>query len=362
MRRALALAAQGLGRTSPNPVVGAVVVREGAVVGEGWHHAAGLPHAEVEALRAAGEAARGATVYVTLEPCSHFGRTPPCTGALIEAGVARVVYACPDCDERCAGKADALLQAAAISTQCGPLGAEALRLNEAYYKFKRTGRPFLTLKLALTLDGRCATRTGDSQWITSEESRRRVHEMRDQADAVMVGSGTVLADSPRLTVRLVEPRDGRQPVRVVLAPEGLAPDQPMLQEPGRTIVFTGPEARGAEASEAVEVVRLAAGEGRLDLEEVLAELGWRNIMSVLLEGGPTLAGRFLEQGLVDKLVFFYAPKLLLDDEARGPRVRGREVARMAEALEYQMDAIERVGAEVMVTLYPAPGGTPCSPA
>jgi diaminohydroxyphosphoribosylaminopyrimidine deaminase/5-amino-6-(5-phosphoribosylamino)uracil reductase len=352
MRRALELAALGLGRTSPNPAVGAVVVREGAVVGEGWHHAAGQPHAEVEALRAAGEGARGATIYVTLEPCSHFGRTPPCTGALIAAGVARVVYACPDCDERCAGKADALLQAAGIQTRCGPLGAEALRLNEAYYKFKRTGRPFVTLKLALTLDGRCATRRGDSRWITGEPARRRVHEMRDQSDAVMVGSGTALADSPRLTVRLTEPRDGRQPLRVVLAPEGLAPDQPMLREPGRTLIFTGPAARGAEASETVEIVRLAAGGRRLDLAQVLAELGQRQVMSVLLEGGPTLAGRFLEQGLVDKLVFFYAPKLLLDEEAAGPRVPGREVGRIAEALEYRLDAVEQVGADFMVTLYP----------
>jgi diaminohydroxyphosphoribosylaminopyrimidine deaminase/5-amino-6-(5-phosphoribosylamino)uracil reductase len=357
MRRALVLAAQGLGRTSPNPAVGAVVVKHDAVVGEGWHHAAGQPHAEVEALRAAGEAARGATVYVTLEPCSHFGRTPPCTDALIQAGVARVVYACPDCDERCAGQADALLQAAGIGTECGPLGEEARRLNEAYYKFKRTGRPFVTLKLALTLDGRCATRAGDSQWITSEASRRRVHQLRDQSDAVMAGAGTAQCDRPRLTVRLVEPRDGRQPVRVVLAGDGLDAEQPLLQEPGRTLIFTGPEpSRRPEASPTVEIVALPERAGHLDLEEVLAELGRRDIMSVLLEGGPSLAGRFLEQGLVDKLVFFYAPKLLLDDQARGPQVRGRKVARMAEALNFEMDAVERVGPDLIVTLYP------CSPA
>jgi diaminohydroxyphosphoribosylaminopyrimidine deaminase/5-amino-6-(5-phosphoribosylamino)uracil reductase len=361
MRQALALAAQGLGRTSPNPAVGAVVVKDGAVVGQGWHRAAGQPHAEVEALREAGEAARGATVYVTLEPCSHHGRTPPCTAALIAAGVKRVVYACPDCDERCAGKAEAILREAGIEAQCGPLGDEARRLNEAYFKFKQTCRPFVTLKLALTLDGRCSTRTGDSKWITSEESRRRVHQMRDQVDAVMVGGGTVRDDSPRLTVRLVEPRDGRQPIRVVLDTDGISREEPMLREPGETIIFMSRQSYNEiqygdsylpEESDQVEIVPLWARQYHLDLEEVLEELGSRDIMSVLLEGGPSLAGRFLEEGLVDKLVFFYAPKLLLDDEAFGPRVRDREVGSIAEALNFEIEAVERVGPDLMVTLYP----------
>lgn len=359
MRQALALAAQGLGRTSPNPAVGAVVVREGVVVGEGWHRAAGQPHAEVEALRAAGAAARGATVYVTLEPCSHHGRTPPCTDALLAAGVARVVYACGDCDERSAGRAEAILQAAGVATQCGPLGEEARRLNEAFFKHNRTGRPFVTLKLALTLDGRCATRTGDSKWITSEESRRRVHQMRDQADAVMVGAGTVRADNPQLTVRDPEPPDGRQPLRIVLDVEGMSVHQPMLGQPGKTLLFTSREARSL-VSDTIEVVPLDARSGHLDLAEVLAEVGRRDIMSVLLDGGPSLAGRFLEQGLVDKLVFFYAPKLLLDDEARGPRVPEREVGRIAEALNYRIDSVEQVGPDLMVTLYPE-NLTPLSP-
>jgi len=189
MRQALALAAQGLGRTSPNPSVAAVLVRDGEVVGEGWHHAAGAPHAEVEAIREAGDRARGATAYVTLEPCSHYGRTPPCTEALIAAGVARVVFACADCDTRCAGKAAGILREAGVEVEGGLLDAEAQRLNEAFFKHKQTGLPFVTLKLALTLDGRMATRAGDSQWVTSEESRRRVHLLRDQSDVVMVGAG-----------------------------------------------------------------------------------------------------------------------------------------------------------------------------
>ena len=346
------------------------MVKDGAVVGSGYHHAAGQPHAEVEALREAGEAARGATVYVTLEPCSHHGRTLPCTEALIAAGVARVVYACPDCDERCAGKADALLQAAGIAAQCGPLGDEARRLNEAYFKFKQTGRPFVTLKLALTLDGRCATREGDSQWITSEESRRRVHQMRDQAEAVLVGPTTARCDDPRLTVRAFEPRDGRQPVRVVLDVDGIGKDSAMLREPGKTIIFMSQQSADEmdwsetylpEESDTVEILALRARAHHLDLSEVLRHLGKRNLMSVLLEGGPSLAGQFLEQGLVDKLVFFYAPKLLLDDQARGPRVPDRQVAKIAEALNYRIDAVEQVGPDLMVTLYPVGSLTPLPP-
>lgn len=364
MRQALALAAQGLGRTSPNPAVGAVVVRDGQVVGEGWHRAAGEPHAEVEALQAAGARARGATLYVSLEPCSHYGRTPPCTEALIRAGVSRVVYACADCDERCAGQAAPALRAAGIEVVAGVLEGEARRLNEAYFKFKQTGRPFVTLKLALTLDGRCATRAGDSRWITSEEARRRVHQLRDQADAVMVGSGTVLTDDPRLTVRLVKPHDGRQPVRVVIDPQGLTRAHWLYQEPGRAILVMdrrtyeesvdcgGGLLRGGDN---LEILLLNAPGGNFDLEEVLRSLGERNLVSILLEGGPTLAGSFLRQGLVDKLIFFYAPKLLLDEQARGPRVPGLEVAKIAEALNYQIDAAERVGPDLMVTLYP------CSP-
>lgn len=337
------------------------MVRDGAVVGEGWHRAAGQPHAEVEALAAAGEAARGATVYVTLEPCSHYGRTPPCTEALIAAGVKRVVYACLDCDERCAGKAEALLREAGIETEGGPLAEEARRLNEAYFKFKQTGLPFVTLKLALTLDGRCATRIGDSQWITSEQARRRVHRMRDQADAVMIGEGTLLADNPRLTVRLVEPRDGRQPVRVIVAVDGVGVYHPILQEPGRTVIVMSrrayelrPESGRAlpEESDQVRLLPVTERHGHLDLPEALRALAGEDLLSILLEGGPSLAGRFLEQGLVDKLVFFYAPKLLLDDQAAGPRVRGRSVTQMSEALNYRMDAVEQVGPDLMVTLYP----------
>lgn len=354
MRQALALAAQGLGRTSPNPAVGAVVVSGGEVVGTGFHRAAGQPHAEVEALAAAGERAREATVYVTLEPCSHYGRTPPCTEALQQAGVTRVVYACEDCDSRCAGKAAPFLRSAGIEVEAGLLAAEARRLNEAFFQHKQTGRPLVTLKLALTLEGRMATRTGDSQWITSEASRHRVQLLRDQSDAVMVGAGTVARDDPRLTVRLSpeEQRDTRQPLAVLLCPDGVPTGARVLRGGRPVLVFSAPGAAAAAPLDAPEVVEVPGAEGRLDLPAVLHELGRRNVMSVLLEGGPTLAGSFLREGLVDKLIVFYAPKLLLDAAAPGPMAPGREVLAMAQALCFEIDAAERIGPDLMVTLYP----------
>jgi diaminohydroxyphosphoribosylaminopyrimidine deaminase/5-amino-6-(5-phosphoribosylamino)uracil reductase len=333
------------------------------VVGAGWHHAAGAPHAEVEAIREAGVRARGATAYVTLEPCSHYGRTAPCTEALISAGVARVVFACADCDVRSAGKATGILREAGVEVEGGLLNAEAQRLNEAFFKHKQTGLPFITLKLALTLDGRMATRAGDSQWVTSEESRRRVHLLRDQSDVVMVGAGTLARDNPRLTVRLGEKerRDARQPLPVILAAEGVPAGARVLRGTHPALVFTAetsgrtgvsPVSVGPElyVPPAVEYVPFPAPEGRLDLPAVLAELGRRKLMSVLLEGGATLAGSFLREGLVDKLLIFYAPKLLLDEGAVGPRVPGLIVEKMAEALDFRLDGVEQIGPDAMLTL------------
>lgn len=387
MRQALELAVQGLGRTSPNPAVGAVIVRDGEVVGEGWHRAAGQPHAEIEALRQAGERARGATLYVTLEPCSHHGRTPPCTTAILEAGIARVFYACPDCDPRCAGRAEDLLARAGVEVACGPLTEEGQELNQAYFKHKQTGRPYVTLKLALTLDGRMATRTGDSRWITSEEARRRVHALRDQSDAVLVGAGTVAQDDPQLTARLENPRDGHQPRPVVLAADGISPQARLLRGPARPILFVAPGNIGFQAchgrtgvppvpeghavvspthesplscqerglgGEAPEIVPVPGADGLLDLPAVLTELGRRSIMSVLVEGGAALAGSFLHAGLVDKLLLFYAPRLLLDREAPGPYAPDLCVPRMAEALNLRLAGAELVGPDLMLTLYPSP--------
>jgi diaminohydroxyphosphoribosylaminopyrimidine deaminase/5-amino-6-(5-phosphoribosylamino)uracil reductase len=237
MERALSLAAQGRGRTSPNPMVGAVLTRQGVIVGEGYHAYAGGDHAEVVALKAAGEAARGAVCYVTLEPCAHYGKTPPCAESLVKAEVTRVVVATYDPNPLVAGEGARRLREAAISVEVGLLQEEATRLNEAYFKYIRNREPFVLLKAALSLDGKLATRTGDSQWITGERARRRVHEMRNAVDAVAVGIGTVLRDDPMLTTRL-EGQEGRDPLRVVL-------DSPPTERGGSRRDGTTPRRRGA---------------------------------------------------------------------------------------------------------------------
>lgn len=362
MRRALELAARGIGRTSPNPAVGCVVVADDTVVGEGYHQRAGEAHAEVLALRAARSRAHGAVVYVTLEPCSHQGRTPPCTDALLKAGVARVVYACADCDERSAGKATHILEAGGVSVTAGVLEHEALRLNEAYFKHKRTGMPFVTLKMACSLDGRTATRTGDSHWISGEEARRRVHQMRDRSDAVMVGVGTVLADDPQLTTRLGE-AEARDALRVVV--------DSTARTPPTARVVTGPPGAGcliavgenAPVHRVADLVRAGAqvvtlppasddnGHSRVSLPHLMQELGQRGVMSVLLEGGAALSGAMFDLGLVDKLCLFYAPRLI-GGAGAFPVLGGRGVARADEAVPVRVETIERVGQDILVMGYP----------
>lgn len=318
MHRALELAERGLGRTSPNPSVGAVVARGGTIVGEGYHRRAGEPHAERIALARAGEAARGADVYVTLEPCCHHGRTPPCTDALIESGVARVVYAVPDPDPRGAG-GHAALEAAGIEVEAGLLAAETERLLEGYIRHRRTGRPLVTLKLAMSLDGKIATRTGDSRWISGEASRRMVHATRDRSDAVMIGVGTVLADDPSLTTRLVE---GRDAVRVICDSRARTPADARViaqDSPAACVIAVGetaPEDR-VETLEAAgaEVLRLPERDGRVDLAALMDVLGDRGMLNVLMEGGGTLAWGALEAGVIDRVALFYAPMLLGGDEA-----------------------------------------------
>jgi diaminohydroxyphosphoribosylaminopyrimidine deaminase/5-amino-6-(5-phosphoribosylamino)uracil reductase len=355
MRRALELAARGLGRTSPNPAVGAVVVRAGAIVGEGHHRRAGAPHAEREALANAGEAAEGADLYVTLEPCCHRGRTPPCTEAIVEAGIARVAYACGDPDPRARGRGCRELEGAGIEVEAGMLEEEAERLNEAYLKHKRTGRPFVTLKLAMTLDGKIATRSGESRWITGEAARRRVHEMRDRSDAVMVGVGTVLADDPRLTTRGIEGR--RDALRVICDSRARTPPQAQVvrQEsdaPCLVAVTGGADTERVEALEGAgaEVLSLPARDGRTDLEALSLALGERDIMSVLLEGGGTLAWGALEAGIVDKVALFYAP-MILGGEGAVPAVGGAGIERITDALRLRDMTVERVGDDLLVEGY-----------
>jgi diaminohydroxyphosphoribosylaminopyrimidine deaminase/5-amino-6-(5-phosphoribosylamino)uracil reductase len=349
MRRALKLAAKGRGRTAPNPMVGAVVVRDGRSVGEGYHPRAGEPHAEVFALRAAGDAAAGATLYVTLEPCCHHGRTPPCTDAILAAGVRKVVAAMGDPFPKVSGGGFRVLREAGVDVDVGLLEAEAIDLNRAYVKVQRTGLPWVTLKMAMTLDGKIATRTGDSRWVTGEAARRHVHRLRDWNDAVLVGSGTALADDPELTARL--PR-ARNPVRVIADRRARLPVSSKLANTAHqtpTILLT---AKGAEAgsleARGIQLERIPHSADRLDLRAALARLAERGLHSVLCEGGAGLAGSLLEAGLVDEIAWFIAPKLVGGREAPGP-IGGAGVENMVEAIQLEDIRIRRLGPDLLLT-------------
>jgi len=339
MARALALAERGLETTQPNPRVGCVLAQGGQIVGEGWHERAGEPHAEVNALRAAGPRAVGATAYVTLEPCSHHGRTPPCVEALIAARVARVIFALEDPNPRVRGQGAQALQRAGIAVDSGLLAAAAAELNPGFLKRMRSGRPWVRVKLAMSLDGRTALANGASQWITGAAAREDVQHWRARSSAILTGIGTVLADDPQLTVRLPDPADGGarpQPLRVVLdAQLQTPPDARLLTSAGSVLIMTAasPETGGsgfaarraglAAAGAAIEEVPLAegaaqdagAGTARLRLSEVLDRLARREVNELWVEAGARLAGALLALELIDELVIYLAPKLL------GPRAR-----------------------------------------
>lgn len=352
MARALRLAARGLYTTDPNPRVGCVLVKDGQVVGEGWHRRAGGPHAEIEALRAAGEAARGATAYVSLEPCSHHGRTPPCADALIEAGVARVVAALEDPNPQVAGQGLARLAAAGIRTACGLLEAEAAEINRGFIRRMHTGRPWVTAKLAMSLDGRTALAHGESKWITGDASRRDVHRLRARSSAILTGVATVLADDPALTARL-EGEDILQPLRVVLDSRLRIPaNAQLVRQEGDTLILTVSDAAvWCKALEArgFQVVRLPDdGAGRVSLPAVLDELGRRGINEVMVEAGPVLNGALLQAGLVDEWVVYVSPAVL-GDTARGlfnlPPLAGME-----ERFRLEWRDVRRVGADLRLRL------------
>ncbi|WP_327292131.1 bifunctional diaminohydroxyphosphoribosylaminopyrimidine deaminase/5-amino-6-(5-phosphoribosylamino)uracil reductase RibD [Streptomyces sp. NBC_01198] len=395
MRRAIALSARALGATAPNPVVGCVILdTTGAVVGEGWHRKAGGPHAEVHALRAAGEAARGGTAVVTLEPCNHTGRTGPCAQALIEAGVARVVHAVSDPSPAASGGA-ATLRAAGVDVESGLLAAEAEAVNVAWLTSVRRGRPYVRWKYAATLDGRIAAADGSSRWITSAESRADVHRLRAEADAVVVGSGTLLADDPHLAVRGVE--GAVQPLRVVVDSRAqVTPAARVLDDSAPTLIAVskdadtthlpgvdvlrlpyapdlGPaahetkpaESRPAESkpaesrSEEFKPAETEPAEAKetaptgLDVPTLLAELHARGVRSVLLEGGPTLAGAFVAAGAVDAVVGYLAPALL----GAGPAALGPAgISTIAQALRLDVTDVARLGPDLRITAVPT--GTP----
>jgi diaminohydroxyphosphoribosylaminopyrimidine deaminase/5-amino-6-(5-phosphoribosylamino)uracil reductase len=349
MRRALRLAARARGTTAPNPMVGAVLVRDGGPVGEGYTQPPGGSHAEVMALRAAADAARGATCYVTLEPCCHFGRTPPCTRALIEAGVARVVAAVRDPFPRVAGKGLAELRRAGITVEVGLLEAEARQLNEAYLKYVTEGLPFVTLKMAMTLDGKIATSTGDSRWVTGEAARRAVHRWRSQSQAVMVGIGTALADDPLLTSRLP---GARNPTRVVVDARAELPLNSQIGSTLRTVptivgaaVSAPPERRAALKAAGAHVLTLPEEGGRVDLAALMVELARLELSTVLVEGGPELGAALIRGGLVDRLVFFIAPRLLGGRTAPGP-LGGEGFARVQDAIPVRDLVVRRYGADL----------------
>ena len=317
MARALRLARKGLFSTTPNPRVGCVIVNNGVVVGEGWHRKAGEAHAEVEALRVAGSAARGATVYVTLEPCSHHGRTPPCAVALIEAGVGRVVAAMEDPNPQVAGRGVAMLVDAGISTQCGLMSVEANELNVGFVSRMSRGRPWVRMKLAASLDGKTALLNGASQWITGPAARQDGHRWRARACAILSGIGTVRDDDPQLNVRGVATE--RQPGKVVVDSRlDLSPEARVLVG-GKLLVATAVDnavKAAALRARGAEVIRLENRSGKVDLAALLAELGRRGINELHVEGGYRLSGALLAEGLVDELLLYLAP-CLLGDRARG---------------------------------------------
>jgi diaminohydroxyphosphoribosylaminopyrimidine deaminase/5-amino-6-(5-phosphoribosylamino)uracil reductase len=356
MRRALELAAHGLYSTQPNPRVGAVVARDDEIIGEGWHERAGEPHAEPIAIRAAGERARGATIYVTLEPCSHQGRTPPCADVLLAAGVRRVVFAIADPNPRVNGAGAARLRDAGIAVESGLLGAEAEALNEGFLMRMRAGRPFVRLKSAASLDGRTALANGESQWITSEAARADVQHWRAQSAAVLTSAATVLADNPRLDVRIATPR---QPLRVVLdRRRGVRKNARILKAPGDVLIFAAATARaarnGEEALGRARIERLRVVRGHLDLKLVFARLAELQINDVLVEAGPRLAGALLAAGLVDEWLMYLAPKLLGKD-AR-PLAALARLARLRDAPQFEVREATTVGPDVRLRLRPGKRG------
>jgi diaminohydroxyphosphoribosylaminopyrimidine deaminase/5-amino-6-(5-phosphoribosylamino)uracil reductase len=359
MARAVALAEGGRGTASPNPMVGAVLVRDGRVVGEGFHRAAGLAHAEALALAAAGELAAGATCYVTLEPCAHHGRTPPCADALVAAGVARVVAAVADPDPRVGGAGLDRLRAAGVRVDVGAGAEAAAEQNAAYLTHRRLGRPRVTLKAAASLDGKVAAPDGTSQWITGPAARADAHRLRAEADAVCVGAGTALADDPRLTVRLPG-WSGRQPLRVLVDAAGrVAATGHLFDGEAETLVATTPAAPAAAVdawkAAGAEVLMCEATVGQaVDLEDLVRALGERGVLELLVEGGPRLQASLWAAGLADRLVWYLAPLAIGGQGA--PGLLGAGAVTLADARRLRLASVDRFGEDLRLVAYPRPTG------
>jgi len=348
MARALQLAERGLCTTSPNPRVGCVLVKDGKNIGEGWHERAGEPHAEVHALRAAGKAARGATAYVTLEPCSHHGRTPPCADALIAAGVNRVVVAMQDPNPLVAGRGNAKLKAAGVAVECGLMEAAARELNIGFISRMTRGTPWVRSKIAASLDGRTALANGLSKWITGEAARQDVQQWRARSCAVLTGSGTVLADDPQLNVRTGDVV--RQPLRVVLDTELRISSDAKILQGGNMLIYTASTDAAKQVAlreRGVDVGVMQQVEGGLPLSAVLSDLARRGINEVLVEAGKTLNGALLKAGLVDELVLYLAPQLL-GDAARG-LANLDELTQLEQRVELAWQDVRHVGNDIRIT-------------
>jgi diaminohydroxyphosphoribosylaminopyrimidine deaminase/5-amino-6-(5-phosphoribosylamino)uracil reductase len=358
MRAALGLARKGLGKTSPNPAVGAVVVRKGRVIASGFHRKAGAPHAEVEALsRLQGKARAGDTLYVTLEPCNHFGRTPPCTQAILEKGVRNVVVGMRDPNPRVKGGGCRYLSRRGVEMVTGVLEEECRRLNEAFVTYVTLGRPFVIAKTAMTLDGWTATSSGHSRWVTNERSREWVHRLRNQVDGILVGVGTVTADDPLLNTRLGKGK-GRDPVRVVVDTHLRIPENARVlghAEGGETIIAVGEDVPSRRLKrieqKGVSFLRCPKKEGRIDLGALMDRLGKRSITSLLLEGGATLMGAMIRERLVDKFCIFKAPKLLGASDGR-PMALGPGPGRMDQSIALKDVQVRRFGEDLLITGYP----------
>jgi diaminohydroxyphosphoribosylaminopyrimidine deaminase/5-amino-6-(5-phosphoribosylamino)uracil reductase len=354
MRAALALARRGLGQVWPNPAVGGVIVNEGRVVGRGWTQPGGRPHAETEALRRAGEAAKGATVYVTLEPCSHHGKTPPCADALIAAGIARVVVAVEDPDPRVSGSGNARLRAAGIAVETGLCAEEAEEINAGFFCRVENDRPLVTLKLATSLDARIATATGESRWITGPAARERAHLLRARHDAVLVGTSTALADDPQLTCRLPG-LAARSPVRIVIDRQlRLPPRLRLFSEADQTPTWlvtlpsADPARQAALSAQGVRIIPVeAGGADSIDLAAMLRRLGQEGLTRVLVEGGGRLAAALLRAGLVDRLVWMRAPLVIGGDGV--PAVAALELDKLADAPRFTLLSSETAGGDVIDT-------------
>jgi len=358
MEQALSLAKLALGQVSPNPAVGAVVVKDDVVVGQGYTQPPGSWHAEVLALRQAGEEARGGVMYVTLEPCCYYGRTPPCSQAIIAAGIAEVHLAMLDANPLVSGRGKDELEREGIKIYVGEHEEEAKEVNEAYTKFITTGMPFVTAKFAVSLDGKIATRSGDSKWISGDEARRYVHNLRYTSDAIMAGVNTVLADDPHLTARCCGGRGGtarKQPLRVIVDSKGRTPlTAQVFSEPGETLLALGklvtPEEKTAFAQVGAELLELPSEGGLVDLKKLLNALGKREITSVLVEGGGILLGSLFDSGLVDKVIAFIAPIIIGGKEAK-TAVGGKGVDKVVNSLKLERVSVKRLGEDLMISGY-----------